>query len=217
MSSTRRHSSRVKSRRPEVTPYPRFVELESDQELSLTPTESEDGSVESKESLNVTRKLDFNVEDDDKSVFEQNSQLLEDTLKNPDYSGSSNDSSSNQDMFASQGSDPIHAAFTEPLTENATSCTRDSAEVMEDLAGADELDEVSTEAKKTDSGKMVVMIPESSSESSLGEFSPLLVGQSKVNIHKSLIHSHYFMQGESEDELADMFSDQEDKYRVGFE
>merc|ERR1719315_79938 len=92
MSSIRRHSSRVKSRRPEVTPYPRFVELESDQELSLTPTESEDGSVENKENLNVTRKIDFNVEDDDNSVFEQSSQLLEENLNLSFNSVYSNDS-----------------------------------------------------------------------------------------------------------------------------
>merc|ERR1719153_1979955 len=102
LSSSRSHTSRVFSRRYELTPYPRSVDLESDQELSLTPTESENVEVSDRFDLNILRRLDFDAHVDEDKEIEYSSQLLEEFCKISDDEGDSKKSSSvSQDMFSS--------------------------------------------------------------------------------------------------------------------
>jgi len=180
MSSTRQSSSRVLSRRQQ-TPFPHTVDLDSDQELSLTPTGSE------KENLDilVNRKINFDNGDssDDEFVIGESSPLFKEQHGEGDIVTTTTSPSSQEDMFATQDSSktasPPGVGRYKVENEAMNSNERDDDEKA---AGT---------AKTDDNEKIVVMIPESSSESSLGEFSPL------------------FSQESGEDHLTEMFSDAE--------
>jgi len=213
LSSSRSHTSRVFSRRHELTPYPRSVDLESDQELSLTPTESENAEVSTRLDFNIPRRLDFDAQDDENDQeIEHSSQLLEEYCKISDDGGFSKQlSSASQDMFNSPdtngNSDDSVAynsknvpasAIPDTESENEESSSEGDNTVVD--GHLVELSFPVESSNANESGKFAVMIPESSSESSLAELSSLdtgLVGQSQGDI-------------EDEDGLAGMFSENEE-------
>jgi len=212
LSSSRSHTSRVFSRRHELTPYPRSVDLESDQELSLTPTESENVEVSDRFDLNILRRLDFDAQVDEDKEIEFSSQLLEEFCKISDDEGDSKKSSSvSQDMFSpdtngnaednvADDCENVPASANPAIeSENEESSPEDDNDTLD--AHLVELSRHPVESSNgNESKKFAVMIPESSSESSLAELSPLdtgLVGQSQGDI-------------ENEDVLAGMFSENEE-------
>jgi len=190
MSSTRPSTSkRVLPRRFEQTPYPHVVDLDSDQELSLTPTGSDEKDLFDEV---VTRKINFgdlgdsSEDDDDAGIGKKWKEIVE-------SSAEPSSPCSHEDMFASQDAGQGGDVAAGPYVEiSSASKESDNEEVVQ----ASEQVQTITEAVQTaESEKMVVMIPESSSDSSLAEFSPL-----------DLVLS----QDENQDKLTDLFSDAEE-------
>jgi len=216
LSSSRQRSCRVLSKRfdVKVTPYP-HVNLESDQELDLTPVKNEDEDELSSIAVfsSIPRRLDFDVEDlgdDDENII-RSSKLLQECCKITNEDDISLPVAS-QDIFESPDSeaevsnkilDESIASNCElvPVGHNSESKIEDSGSCPEDencrkLAdGADSNMMIAKSSNQKKAKNILVMVPESSSESSSEEFSPLsqeIFSQSQV---------------ECTDQLTDLFSD----------
>jgi len=194
MSSTRPSSSkRVLPRRFEQTPYPHVVDLDSDQELSLTPTGSDEKEMHDEV---VTRRIDFgdigDSSDDDDDGIEKKGKEIGVSLAEPSSPCSQEDLFASQD--AGQGENVASGPDAGRLFGEISNAYKesDSEEIVKD---SDQVQTVPEAVQTAGSVKMVVMIPESSSESSLAEFSPL-----------DLVLS----QDENQDKLTDLFSDAEE-------
>ena len=98
MSSTRQSSCRVLSRRYQQTPFPHTVDLDSDQELSLTPTGSKNENIDTL----VNRKIDFDHGDssDYEFVIGESSPLFK-KHKEAEFVTAPTSLSSQEYMFAS--------------------------------------------------------------------------------------------------------------------
>merc|ERR1719186_1125337 len=200
-SSIRQSSGcRVLSRCHQSTPFPHQVDLDSDQELSLTPSE-----VEKEGALTVsvlTRKIDFDEEDNDDDV--EIEKVSPPEKKKFEESEETNEimNSSLEDMFDSQESGKKMEEDLPAGKSSQDDSEQDVLLVTEEGSGGTGHAGVNTEAEDNVSSQdsdvmaeqitgegVVVMIPESSSDSSLAMFSPV--------------------QLDSQDQLMDMFSDPE--------
>merc|ERR1719186_170847 len=198
-SSTRQSSGcRVLSRCHQSTPFPHQVDLDSDQELSLTPSEVEkEGAL----TVSVTRKIDFDEDNDDDveigNVSSPERQKFEEPEETPEIMNSSL-----EDMFDSQESGKKVDEDLPAAKSSQDDAEQDDLLVIEQDSGGTGHAGVNTEtednvssqdsdvmAEQMTGERVVVMIPESSSDSSLAMFSPV--------------------QLDSQDQLMSMFSDPE--------
>eukprot|EP00092_Neocalanus_flemingeri_P040708 GFUD01044320.1.p1 GENE.GFUD01044320.1~~GFUD01044320.1.p1 ORF type:complete len:720 (-),score=271.55 GFUD01044320.1:173-2254(-) len=194
--SSTRHSSgpRFSSRCRQSTPYPNQVDLECDQELSLTPPTEDD----------KTRRIDFDWEDgEDEDCKEEVQSQKENKCKEHDVNAvtlnwESSLPSSPEDMFVSQKfyqqtEEVLADEFVQDDTE--LSCLVLPATIETEDNDSNECSEEMAEpqSSKTAERKVTVISESSSDSSSLAMFSPLdLVSQEQ-----------------SQDQLMGMFSDPE--------